>query len=371
MPGKDYYATLGIARGASEDEIKKAYRKLAMQHHPDRNQGDKESEKRFKEATEAYEVLSDPTKKQQYDTYGTTSEQMGNGQGFGGGFDFSGFQRGGGFSGVEDIFETFFSGSGFSGGRQQARRQGGEDLEIAINVTFDEAVFGAERKLTINREASCDTCKGSGAEGDAKTVKCATCAGTGTVTGTQRTILGNFRTQRPCETCGGEGTVPERKCRACQGEGRVTKSETITFTIPAGVDDETTIRLRGQGNAGPRGRNAGDLFIHVRVEQSKKFHRDGHDIRTTIEISPAQAALGDEVDIETLYGKKTLTIPKGSQHDQVIRLKDLGVQKVGAYSKGDHYVTLHVKVPKKLSKEEEKLYKDLRETERKGKKGWF
>lgn len=370
MP-KDYYETLGIARGASEDEIKKAYRKLAMQHHPDRNQGDKESEKRFKEATEAYEVLSDPAKKQQYDTYGTTSDQMGNGGGFGGGFDFSGFQRGGGFSGVEDIFETFFSGSSFGGRQQQARRQEGEDLEIAINATFDEAVFGAERQITINRQATCDTCHGSGAEEGAKTVKCATCSGTGTVTGTQRTILGNFRTQRVCETCGGEGTVPEKKCKTCHGEGRVTKSETITFTIPAGVDDETTIRLKGQGNAGPRGRAAGDLFVHVRVDQSKKFHRDGHDIRTVIEVSPSQAALGDEVEIDTLYGKKTLTVPKGSQHDQVIRLKDLGVQKLGAYTKGDHYVTLHVKVPKKLSKEEEKLYQELRDTERKGKKGWF
>jgi molecular chaperone DnaJ len=367
MP-KDYYSTLGVERGATVEEIKKAYRKLAMQHHPDRNQGDKDAEKKFKEATEAYEVLSDPQKKQQYDTYGSTAEEMGRsggGQGFGG-FDFSGFSGRGGFGGIEDIFETFFSGSGFGGGRggrASQRPQTGEDLEISINVTFEEAVFGVERQVTVNRMLACEHCAGSGAEEGSKVVTCATCGGSGQVEAVQRTILGNVRSVRVCATCEGAGRTPEKKCGKCKGEGRVVKSDTITFQVPAGVDDEMTIRLSGKGNAGKHGQEYGNLFVHVRVGQSKKFHRDGNDIRMSIEITPAQAVLGDEIEIDTLYGKKTLTIPKGTQHDQVIRLKDLGVQKVGSYNKGDHYVTVQIKVPKKLSRDEERLYRELRERE--------
>lgn len=371
MAKRDFYEVLGVAKGASVDDVKKAYRKLAMAHHPDRNQGDKGSETKFKEATEAYEVLSDPQKRQQYDTYGSYSEQPGGGgQGFGG-FDFSGFQGGFGGGGIEDIFENFFGGGQSRGRRQQQSAQRGEDQEIAIDLSFEEAAFGVERTVVLKRKGVCDNCSGSGAAKGSKISTCTKCGGRGQVEVTQRTILGNFRTVATCDQCEGSGKVPEQKCTHCRGEGRRTIEDNFTFKVPAGIDDAATIRIRDKGNAGRSGQAGGDLFVHVRVARSKKFIRNGADIHTTLEVSPAVATLGDEIEIETLHGKKTISIPKGIQHGQIIKLKDLGVTKIGSYNKGDHYVAVEVKIPKKLSKKEEELYKELQKVESSGSKRWF
>lgn len=359
---KDYYQLLGVERNASAAEIKKAYRNLAQKHHPDRTKGDKEGEKKFKEVNEAYQVLSDKQKRTQYDQFGEAGVNFGGqgasgadfGQGFNGaGFDFSSF--GGGFA---DIFENFFGTRG--GGRGQRRGPiRGNDIEVIINLGFKEAVFGLQKELEITRAVTCEKCKGKGAEPGVKIINCDNCKGTGEIRSVRSTVLGQISTSRVCENCGGEGKIPEKKCPQCHGTTRVRKSERVKVKIPAGVDNGSVIRLRDKGEAGLNAGSAGDLFIHIQVEASREFKRQGFDIYTEKEIHLLQATLGDEINVETLKDKVKLKIPAGTQSGKVFRLKDYGVKKLKEEDKGDQYIKVTVKIPDKLKRKEKELYAEL------------
>ncbi|MFC1733422.1 molecular chaperone DnaJ [candidate division KSB1 bacterium] len=350
----DPYKSLGVDKNVSDTEIKKAYRKLALKYHPDKG-GSKEDEKKFKEVTHAYEILSDKQKRAQYDQFGNVGEGPG-----AGGFDFSGFQNvnfdfGGGFG---DIFDTFFGG----GARQAQRKQGpirGNDIEIVVPLTFDEAVFGTTKEVEIRRYEACGHCKGMGNEPGSKIINCADCQGTGQKVRIQRTPLGQIQTASTCEKCGGAGKIPEKKCRECRGESRIIKDQKIKIKIPAGIHDRAAIRLSGKGEAGLKGGPGGDLFAHISISPSKEFERDNDDIKTTQNIHLLQAVLGDEIDIKTIHGNIKLKIPAGTKNGKVFKLKDYGVPRIGTGNKGDHYVKIMVEVPTKLSKKERELYDEL------------
>ncbi|MDD4351583.1 MAG: molecular chaperone DnaJ [Candidatus Gracilibacteria bacterium] len=374
MSKRDYYEILGVAKAASDDEIKKAYRKLSKQHHPDVNK-EKGAEAKFKEINEAYQVLSDKQKRTAYDQFGHAGAQGFNGAGGGAqGFDFSGFDFGGG--GFGDIFENFFGG-GFGGGRSNSRTGGprrGGDLEIQINISFEEAVFGTSKELSITKAAVCDHCKGNGAEPGTKIKECATCGGSGRVKRTQNTVLGQIVTSTTCPDCRGQGKINEQDCTKCHGQKRVRAAEDIKFNIPAGVDDGSTIRLAGKGEAGVDGGSTGDLYVTILVSPSKQFKRQGYDIVSDLKISVPQAVLGDEIEIKTIYGDVQMKVPAGIESGKVLRIKDKGVQKVNSTQKGDHLVRITVDIPKKLSKAEKELYENLAELggkKLKGKKGLF
>lgn len=353
---EDYYKLLGIEKGASQDEIKKAYRKMAHQYHPDRNQGDSESEAKFKKISEAYEVLSDAKKRQMYDQFGSAGpQQSAGGGGFNAqGFDFSGFDQGG----FADIFETFF-GHG-QGGRRQSRVQRGEDLEVRIKIPFEESVFGTQKKIKIRRIIRCDHCNGSGAEPGTKVLECPQCKGAGEIKEVKNTILGQIMTSTICSTCRGEGKVPEKPCTRCNGNKRLSKEETLTVKIPTAINDGAVIRLQSKGNEGEAAGHDGDLFIRVFVEPSKKYKRDGYNIRSEHEINYLQAVLGDEVEVETLHGKEKLVIPPGIQNNKVLTISNKGVP-ISDKSNGDHQVKIKIYTPKKISKKERELYLQLAE----------
>jgi molecular chaperone DnaJ len=358
----DPYKSLGVEKGASEEEIKKAYRKLALKYHPDRA-GGKQNEEKFKEVTQAYEILGDKQKRAQYDQFGNVGGgfpgSTGGANGFGG-FDFSNFQNvnfdfGENFG---DIFDTFFGG----GGRRAKRRQGpirGNDIELVLRLTFEEAVFGVTKEVEVSGLEACEHCGGMGNEPGSRIVTCETCKGTGQHIRIQRTPLGAIQTAATCEVCDGAGQVPEKKCRVCKGEGRVMKTQTIKIKIPAGIHDKTAIRLTGKGEAGMRGGPNGDLFAHISVSPSKEFERDGENIKTSQRIHLLQAVLGDEVDVKTVHGEVKLKIPAGTESETVFKLKGYGVQKVNASTKGDHLVKIVVDVPKKLGRREKELYEEL------------
>lgn len=351
---QDFYDRLGIKKGASQDEIKKAYRNLANKYHPDKNPNNKEAEAKFKEVSEAYEVLSDPKKRQAYDQFGQAGSQGG---GFNpnnmGGFDFSNFGDAGGFA---DIFETFFGGGG--GQSQRKRAQRGEDLEVQIKIPFEEAVFGANKTIKIRRIVRCETCEGSGAKPGTKILDCPACGGSGQIRERRQTMLGQVMTSRPCDTCNGEGKIPETPCQTCNGNKRLSKEEQITVKIPQGINDNAVIRLQGKGNEGAEGSD-GDLYIRIRVETSSKFKRQGFDILTNLEVQAIQAVLGDEIEIETMHGKETLVIPPGIQNGKEIRIKGKGIPQGDSKNIGDHVVKISVYIPKKISKRERELYLEL------------
>lgn len=354
MASQDHYATLGISRTASDAEIKRAFRKLAKEHHPDATgKTDANAETRFKEISNAYETLSDPKKRQMYDQFGDAGANMGGEQGFNpgqyGGFDFGGFQ-GGDFG---NIFETFFGGQG-----GQRRAQRGEDIGTELSLVFEDSVRGATKELAYERVAECATCKGSGAAAGSKRVKCDTCEGSGQVRRQQRTILGSIVTARPCPTCAGEGTVPEQRCATCAGSGTKRTTERLKVRIPAGIADGDTMRIPGKGNAAT-GVPSGDLYIRMQVRPSREFQREGMDIHSSRTITVPQAALGAEVDVQTVQGPVVLKIPAGTQSGTVLRLKGKGIAPEGR-EPGNHLVTVVVEIPKKLSKEEKKLYEALR-----------
>lgn len=352
----DPYKSLGVDKESTADEIKKAYRKLALKYHPDKG-GSKEDESKFKEATEAYEILGDKQKRAQYDQFG--SMPGAGGQGFGG-FDFSGFQNvnvdfGGGFG---DIFDSFFGG----GGRQAKQKQGplrGGDIEMIVHLTFDESVFGTTKEVEISRYEKCEHCNGMGNEPGSKMVNCETCQGTGQHIRIQRTPLGQIQTAATCEACSGAGKIPERKCRECKGEYRVLKHQKIKIKIPAGIHDKAAIRLSGKGEAGVRGGPTGDLFAHISVTASREFIREGIDIKTSQNIHLLQAVMGDEIDVKTIHGNIKLKIPSGTESEKIFKLKGHGVPHVGSDTKGDHFVKIIVDIPKKLSKKEKELYEEL------------
>jgi molecular chaperone DnaJ len=358
---EDYYKLLGIEKGATPDEIKKAYRKMAHKYHPDRNSGDKASEQKFKEVSAAYETLSDPKKRSMYDQFGHAGTQQGGFQGggfdpnnFSGGFDFSSFAGDGTFA---DIFESFFGGGGSSSRRETSKR--GEDLELKLTVEFLEAAFGATKKIRIRRVVRCDRCDASGAEPKTKIISCDVCKGTGQIKDVKRTILGQIMTSRVCDNCRGTGQIPEKPCNKCNGVKRFSFEESITVKIPKGINNNAVIRLAGKGNEGEKEGFDGDLYIRIEIEPSKKFKREGTDIYSEVEIHTLQAVLGDEIEIETIHGRETLVIPPGTQPNKVFKIKGKGVPYLNSDELGDHYVTVGVYMPKKISKKERDLYLKL------------
>lgn len=349
MSKRDYYEVLGVSESASADEIKKAYRRLSKKYHPDINKEPGADEK-FKEVTEAYEVLSDDQKRAQYDQYGHEGPQ-GFG-GFGGGGDF------GGFGGFEDIFSTFFGG----GGRRDpnAPRQGA-DLQYTMTLSFEEAVFGKETTVEIPREESCETCEGSGAKPGTKPERCGQCQGTGQLNIEQDTPFGRIVNRRVCQKCEGTGKIIKEKCPTCHGEGKVKKRKKISVKIPKGVDDGQQMRVAGQGEPGVNGGPPGDLFIVFHVRRHEFFTRDGDDIYCDVPVTFAQAALGDELEVPTLYGKVKLKVPAGTQSGTQFRLRDKGVHNVRGYGIGDQHVLIKVITPTKLSDKQKDLLREFAE----------
>ncbi|MBD7913998.1 molecular chaperone DnaJ [Clostridium sp. Sa3CUN1] len=354
MANKDYYATLGLEKGASDEEIKKAFRKLAIKYHPDKNQGNKEAENKFKEINEAYQVLSDPEKKATYDRYGTVDfDGSGFGAGGFGGFDFSEM---GGFG---DIFESFFGGGG--SGRRRNGPQRGSDLEYTVSLTFEEAVFGVEREISIDRSENCETCKGSGAKEGTSKKTCPTCNGQGQVRVQRQTPLGSFVSTSTCNTCNGTGSVIEEPCTSCHGRGHVRKTRKIKVNIPAGVDTGNVMPLRGQGNHGTNDGPPGDLYVRINVAPSKKFVRKGNDIYIDSHISMGKAALGTEITVATVDGDVKYTIPAGTQSGTLFRLKGKGVPRVNSSGRGDQYVKVIVDIPKNLNEKQKDALKAFME----------
>ena len=353
---RDYYDVLGVSKSADATEIKKAYRKLAMKYHPDKNPGDKEAEEKFKEINEAYEVLSDETKRRNYDQFGHEGV---NGQGFGGG----GF-GGQGFGGFDDIFGDIFGdmfGGGFSGGGRQRRRgpERGSDIKQHINISFEEAAFGKKVQVKINRSEECDECHGSGAKPGTSKKTCPTCNGSGQVQSVQRTPFGNIASTRTCSTCNGEGEVIDSPCNKCHGKGSIRKVKTIEVDIPAGIDEGQMIKLSGQGELGTRGGPRGDLYIVVSVQNHSLFTREGYDVYLEMPITFAQATLGDKIQVPTLDGKVEYAIPEGTQTGTVFRLKGKGIPKLRSNVRGDQYVKVTVEIPKKLNEKQKELVREF------------
>ncbi|MFO8016714.1 MAG: molecular chaperone DnaJ [Candidatus Woesearchaeota archaeon] len=367
---KDYYEILGVSRDASKEDIKKAYKKLAKKYHPDINKDDPDAEKKFKEINEAAAVLGDDQKRQQYDQHGTAD--FSGFQGGGGGFDFSDFMRdteGFGFD-FESIFESFFGGGGmFGGGRGRRGPRRGSDLVYDMEITLEEAAFGAEKEIKVPKMSRCEKCGGKGAANDSDIVTCDECGGRGAVRHTKRTPFGMFATTGPCRKCSGEGSIVKDPCPECGGSGLVEKSENIKVEIPAGVADGMRLRVAGGGEAGPKGGPSGDLFVGVHVKPHKTFRRKGDDIEMDLPISFAQACLGDEVEVPTLDSKATMKIPAGTQTNTVFKLRGKGIPNLRGYGKGDEKVKVIVEVPKKLSKRQKELLKEF-EKERDS-KGFF
>ncbi len=349
MSKRDYYEVLGVSKSASKDEIKKAYRKLSKQYHPDINKAEDAAEK-FKEVKEAYEVLSDDQKRSHYDQFGHTDPNQGFG-GFGGGGDF-----GGGF-GFEDIFSSIFGG----GGRRRdpnAPRQGA-DLQYTMTLKFEDAVFGKETDIEIPREETCDTCDGSGAKPGTKASTCSHCNGSGQLNVEQNTPFGRIVNRRVCNHCNGTGKSIPHKCSTCSGTGKVKKRKKIHVKIPAGVDDGQQLRVSGQGEPGVNGGPPGDLYVVFQVRGHEFFERDGDDIYCEMPITFAQAALGDEVEVPTLHGKVKLKIPAGTQTGTKFRLRGKGVQNVRGYGQGDQHIQIRVITPTKLTEKQKQLLREF------------
>ena len=359
----DYYELLGVSKGASTDDIKKAYRKLALKYHPDRNQGSKENEDRFKQVTEAYEVLSDSEKRSIYDQYGEQGLKRGAGGAGGfGGFDFSDalevFMRDfGGFGGLEDLF----------GGRQQ--RGGsrsapqGQTIKVRVRVSLPEVATGVLKTLKVAILDACERCSGSGSADGAAPVPCATCGGSGEIRQAQRTVFGQFISVVPCRNCLGEGRVIKEPCPICHGEGRARSERAIKVEIPPGVTSENYITMRGEGNVGPRGGPRGDVLVLIEVEEDARFVRDGPHLRYELPITFSQAALGDEAEVPTVDGTVRMTIPKGIQSGEVLRLRGQGLPELHGRGRGDQLVRIVVWTPERLTPEQEETIRTLRDTE--------
>ena len=357
---RDFYEVLGVKKGASEDELKKAYRKLAKENHPDLHPGDKECEARFKEINEAYEVLSDPDKRAKYDQFGHAAFDPS--QGFGGGGGFGGFE---GFGGFGDIFSDIFGGGfgfGGGGGRNPNAPRKGDNLRATVNIKFEEAAFGVKKDVFVSKIEQCHDCKGTGcAEGTTAEV-CPDCKGTGTVMSTKRTPFGMVQSSEQCPKCKGRGKIIHSPCKTCRGIGSVRCQHKVSVSIPAGIDDGQTISLKGQGNAGLNGGPAGDLLITVLVQPHARFERDGASILLDQEISFAQAALGAEVEVPTLDGKVKLNIPEGTQSGTTFRLKGKGVPFLRNGGRGDQFVTVNVAVPRSMTSTQKNALRRYAET---------
>ncbi len=344
MSQRDYYQVLNVTRQASESELKKAYRQLAMQHHPDKNPNDKAAEEKFKEAAEAYEVLKDPEKRQLYDQFG-----------------HEGLKGRGGFNGFDDIassfgdiFQDFFGG----GGGQ--REQTGADLRLDVTVSFAEAAFGTEKKVEIRKHGNCSTCNGSGAKAGTRPKTCSTCRGTGQVMRTQ----GFFNMASPCPHCEGQGQIIETPCNTCRGQGRVPENKTINATIPAGVDNGSRLRLKGEGEAGPPGIRAGDLYIFINVATHEIFQRQEYDVYCRLNLSFSQAALGAEIEVPLLNDEsKVIKVKAGTQSGEMMRIAGAGIPHVRGSGRGDQIIQMMIETPKKLNKKQKELFQELAEIE--------
>ncbi|MFH1610849.1 MAG: molecular chaperone DnaJ [Patescibacteria group bacterium] len=367
---KDYYSILGVDRKSSQDEIKKAFRKKAHEHHPDKGNGD---DTKFKEVNEAYQTLGNKDKRAQYDQFGTTFDSAGMGGGGQGGFNWQDFAKHYGgqqqsyrtninFEDIGDIFGDF--GDLFGRGQRSSRTRSasGEDIQIHMTIDFREAVFGAEKIISLDKQDSCDKCSGKGYEDKTKIITCPQCNGSGQIQQTQRTMFGVFSTASVCPTCKGEGKKPEQYCSKCHGEGRTKIKRELKITIPAGIDTGQTIKISEQGNVGSKGSMSGDLYISFDIRSDKEFTRENYNILSKIEINISQASLGDKIEINTLDGLVNLKIPSGTQSGKIFILKNKGVPVLNSPSRrGDQQVEVNVKIPTRLSRKQKKLLEELKE----------
>jgi molecular chaperone DnaJ len=362
MAKRDYYDVLGVAKGSDADEIKKAYRKMAIKYHPDKNQGDKAAEDKFKEAAEAYEVLSNPEKRQRYDQFGhAANAQSPNGGGYGGGgmnMEDIFSQFGDIFGGGGSPFDSFFGGGrqGGGAGRRVAR---GSNLRIKVRLTLEEIANGSEKKIKVNKQISCKTCDGTGAKDQGSFQTCKTCGGSGAVRRVTNTILGQMQTTSTCPTCNGEGSIITSKCTVCHGDGVVRGEETISINIPAGVSEGMQLSMSGKGNTAPRGGMPGDLIILVEEIPHETLKRDGNNVNYDLHISFVDAALGTSVEVPTIDGKVKIKIDAGTQGGKILRLKSKGVPEVNSYHRGDQLVHVNIWTPKAVSREEREILEKL------------
>ena len=353
MNNTEFYDRLGVSKDASQDEIKKAYRKMTKKYHPDINK-EPGAEEKYKEVQEAYETLGDEQKRAAYDQYGAAGANGGFGGGTGG---FDGFNGGAGFGGFEDIFSSFFGGGGATRNPNAPRQ--GDDLQYRVDLTFEEAVFGVEKEVSYNREATCETCSGTGAKPGTSPVTCSRCHGQGVINVDTQTPLGMMRRQVTCDVCHGTGKEIKDPCPTCHGSGHEKKSHKVSVKIPAGVETGQQIRLQGQGEAGFNGGPYGDLFVIIKVLPSKEFERDGSTIYYSMNISFVQAALGDTVEVPTVHGKVELTIPAGTQTGKTFRLRGKGAPKLRGGGQGDQHVTVNIVTPTKLNPAQVAALKDF------------
>lgn len=379
MAKRDYYEILGVERNASKDDLKKAYRKLAMQFHPDRNPGDKESEEKFKEAAEAYEILNNDDKRAKYDRFGHEGVR---GSGYGSQ----------GFSDINDIFSHFsdiFGGGGgssifddfFGGGQQRGRQRGkgipGSDLKVNLKLTLEEIAEGTSKKIKIKKQVKCDKCSSSGAEGSTSKKKCPICNGTGEIRSVSRSVFGQFVNITACANCNGEGEVIDTPCKKCMGDGRITEESTVKIDVPAGVHEGSYMTMRGEGNAGKRGGQSGDLLVVFKEEEHEYFVREDDDIVYDLTITFPEAVLGTEVDVPTLAGKARLKIDPGTPSGKLLKMRDKGIKHLNHSGNGDQIVRIQVNIPKKLSNKEKELLKELAEqpnfksSDKENEKGFF
>ena len=379
---RDYYEVLGIGKNATDAEIKSAYRKLAKKYHPDLNPGDKEAEEKFKEVNEANDVLSDPQKRQRYDQFGFAGVDPNYAAANGGGA--GGF--GGGFGGVDlgDIFGDIFGGgfgggfSGFGGGsspRTANAPRKGHDIQASVILTFEEAAHGCSKKITINRQETCPDCGGTGAAKGTSPETCPDCGGRGYVVTQQRTPFGVMQSQQPCSHCGGRGTIIRNPCKTCRGTGKTAARKSLEINIPAGIDDDQNIALRGQGDAGSNGGPAGDVIVHVTVKADPMFERDGYDVTIHVPITFSQAVLGDDVEVPTVDGRIVQHIPEGTQSGTKFRLRGQGIQYLNGRGRGDQYVIVDVEIPKKVTRAQREALKafedSMKEDNYEKRKGFF
>lgn len=350
MDKKDYYETLGVDKGASDEELKKAYRKLAMKHHPDKNPGKPEAEAKFKEINEAYEVLSDSEKRNLYDQFGHAGVNQNGGGGFGGGFE-------GGFGGFEDIINEMFGGGGRSSSSRRNGPQKGADLRVDLTMTFEEAAFGASKEIEFYRTEECPSCDGTGAEKDSAVSNCTNCNGSGELRYSQRTLFGESVSVRACDACGGTGKKIEKPCGTCKGKAKIKKKRKMEVKIPGGVSTGNQLTLRSEADLGTKGGPRGDVYVVIHVQPHDIFKRDGNDVFCDIDISYTQAVLGDEITVPTLDGKVAYKIPEATPSGKTFRLKGKGIQNLNGYGRGDQYVRVNVIIPAKLNDKQKEALK--------------